>query len=460
MDETLTFLARYAEELTYDQLSSGAVREVKRRLIDSFGCALGAYRFEPPTIARAHALEATATPGATVLGTTHRTAAELAAFANGVMIRYLDFNDMSMAKHGGGHPSDMIAGVLAAAEYAEMDPREVITGIVLSYELMDRLADECDICIGRGWDYPTWIAIGSAYGASKALRLSGEQTANAVAIAAVANVSLFQTRRGALSMWKGSAGGNGSRNGVFAALLAKRGMTGPAEAFRGTSGFFQQVAGGPVALPPFGGNGVPYKIEDSKLKAFPADYEAQTAVNPALQLHEEIEGRVDDIDTVDILTYGVAIRIAADTPAKWAPTTRETADHSIPYLVAVALSRGAVGVEDFSLERIGDPALHTLMAKIRIRESEEYTRAYPESTYFRLELTTRAGERHVAQVRYPKGHPKNALTDAEVEEKFRRQASDLMPAEQMDAALAACWNLEEAASITELMALLELPRVT
>jgi 2-methylcitrate dehydratase len=456
MDETLTFLARYADELSYDKLTASAVREVKRRLIDSFGCALGAYRFEPPTIARAHALEATATPGATVLGTAHRSPAELAAFANGVMIRYLDFNDMSMAKYGGGHPSDMIAAVVAAAEYSNADPRDVVTGVVLAYELMDRLADVCDISIGRGWDYPTWIAMGSAYGASKALGLSGEQTAHAVAIAAVANVTLFQTRRGTLSMWKGSAGGNASRNGLFAALLARRGMTGPADAFGGESGFFGQVAGGPVALPPFGGNGRRYKIEDSKLKAFPADYEAQTSVHPALELHETIGGRVEEIESVDILTYGVAIRIAADTPAKWAPTTRETADHSIPYLVAVALTRGAVGIEDFASERISDPELHALMAKIRIRENEEYTSAYPESTYFRLELTTRSGERHVAQVRYPKGHPKNPMTDAEVEEKFRRQASELMATEQIDAVLERWWNLEEAVSVAGLMALLEL----
>jgi len=457
MDETLTFLARYADDLTYGALSSNAVREVKRRLIDSLGCALGAYRFEPPSIARAQALEATGTPGATVLGTAHRSTAELAAFANGVMIRYLDFNDMSMAKHGGGHPSDMIAGVLAAAEYAAADPSAVITGIVLSYEVMDRLADECDISIGRGWDYATWIAIGSAYGASKALGLSREQTANAVAIAAVANVSLFQTRRGALSMWKGSAGGNGSRNGVFAALLAKRGMTAPAEAFNGESGFFRQVAGGPISLPPFGGNGRRYKIEDSKLKAFPADYEAQSAVHPALKLHDDIEGRVDAIESVDIVTYGVAIRIAADTPAKWAPTTRETADHSIPYLVAVALTRGDVGVDDFSIERIRDTDLRKLMAKIRVRESEEFTRAYPESTRFRLELTTRSGDRHVAEVRYPKGHPKNAMTDNEVEDKFRRQAVDLLPADQIDAVLETCWNLEQSASVGELMTLLALP---
>jgi 2-methylcitrate dehydratase len=458
MDDVLEFLARYADGLTFEDLPERAVREVKRRLIDNFGCALGAYPSEPSTIARAHALEATAAPGATVLGTAHRSSAELAAFANGVMFRYLDFNDMSMAANGGGHPSDMIAAVVAAAEYAHADPKDLVTGVVLSYELMDRLADVCDISIGRGWDYPTWIAMGSAYGASKALGLTRDQTANAVALAVVANVALFQTRRGTLSMWKGSAGGKGCRNGLFAALLARRGLTGPAEAFTGESGFFNQVAGGVVDLPPFGGNGRPFKIEESKLKAYPADYEAQTSVHPALELREAIGGRVDEIEDVDIVTYRVAIRIAADTAAKWAPTTRETADHSIPYLVAVALTRGDVGIEDFAPERISDPELHALMAKIQVRENEEYTAAYPESTWFRIQLTTSSGERHVAQVRYPKGHPSNPMTDAEVEDKFRRQAAALMNTDQMDAVLERCWHLEDAGSVTELMALLELAR--
>jgi 2-methylcitrate dehydratase len=456
MDNVLNFLARYGADLTFEDLPAGAVHEVKRRLIDNFGCALGAYPSEPPRIARAHALESTATPGATVLGTAHCSSAELAAFANGVMFRYLDFNDMSMAKHGGGHPSDMIAAVLAAAEYAEADPKDFVTGVVLSYELMDRLADVCDISISRGWDYPTWIAMGSAYGASKALGLSLEQTANAVALAVVANATLFQTRRGALSMWKGSAGGNGCRNGVFAALLARRGMTGPAEAFTGASGFFNQLVGGAVDLPQFGGNGNRYKIEESKLKAYPADYEAQTSVHPALALREAIGDRTDEIEKIEIATYGVAIRIAADTPAKWAPTTRETADHSIPYLVAVALTRGDVGIDDFAPERISDPDLHALMAKITVAEKQEYTKAYPESTYFRIELTTRSGDHHVAQVRYPKGHPKNPMTDAEVEEKFRRQAAGLIRTEQIDAVLDRCWHLERERSMTELMALLEL----
>jgi 2-methylcitrate dehydratase len=460
MDHALEFFTDYAERLSFDGLSEGAVHEVKRRVIDVFGCALGGYEADPPRIAREHALESTASPGATVLGTAHRTTAEAAAYANGVMFRYLDFNDMSMAKHGGGHPSDMIAAVLAAAEYADADPKAFMTGVVLSYEIMDRLADVCDISIGRGWDYPTWIALGSSYGAAKALGLTRDQTAQAISLGIVPNITLWQTRRGKLSMWKGAAAGNACRNGVFAALLARRGMTGPDEPFVGANGFFIQCAGGIVELPELGGNGRPYKVEESKLKFFPADYEAQTSVHPALELRERIDGRVDEIEKLEIDTYNVAIRIAADSPAKWAPTTRETADHSIPYLVAVALTRGAVGMEDFAPERIADPKLHELMAKISVREKPEYTADYPETTSFHFDATMRNGEHHTTEVHYPKGHPKNPMSDAEVEEKFRRQAAPLLDAAQMDAVLDRCWRLEEVGSLGELMALLELRPAT
>jgi 2-methylcitrate dehydratase len=398
---------------------------------------------EPATIARAHAADSTGDPGATVFGSGHRSSAESAAFANGVIFRY----------NGGGHPSDMVAAVLAAAEYGQAAPGEFLTGLALAYETADRLADVCEISITRGWDYPTWIAMGSAYGAGRTLGLERDQIAHAVALAVVANVSLFQTRRGTLSMWKGLAGGNACRNGVFAALLARRGMTGPAEPYLGKSGFFAQCAGGPVELPDFGGNGCRFKIEDSKLKFYPADYEAQTSATPAIALRKAIGGRVDEIESIDIETYGVALMIAADTPAKWAPTTRETADHNIPYLTAVRLTRGEIEIEDFTPERIADPALHALMQKIKIVENPEYTAAYPEATHFRVVATLRSGERNVAEVHHPKGHPRNPLTDAEVKEKFRRQAEPLMDRAQIDELLDRCWHLESVRAMGEIMAL-------
>ena len=240
MDSILEQLSDYATELSYDQLPAATVHEVTRRVIDTFGCAMGSHSMEPPRIARAHAMEVTSQPGATVLGTRHRSAPELAAFANGVMARYSDFNDMAVGKKA-GHPSDAIMPVLAAAEYGAASVQSAIAGIVLAYEFQDRLGDSCVGVLDGGWDYVIYTAIACAAGAAKAMGLGKKQTANALALAVVPNNATHQTRRGQLSMWKGCAAPNAARNGLFAAMLARRGLTGPDEAFEGVCGFNNQL---------------------------------------------------------------------------------------------------------------------------------------------------------------------------------------------------------------------------
>ncbi len=454
MDYVLKFLTDYAGALTYEKLPKEVVHEVKRRVIDSLGCCLGGYNMVPPKIARAHALEVTAQPGATVLGTSHRTSAELAAFANGVMVRYLDFNDTSHGR-GGGHPSDNIPAVMAAAEYAGADPHALITGIVLAYEVMDRLGDYCPITINRGWDYTTYEALSTAAGAAKVFGLSPEQMANALALAVVPNAASWQTRVGRLSMWKGCASGNAGRNGVFAALLAKRGLTGPDEAFAGANGFLKQVAGGsPLELKEFGGEGRIFKVQEAKLKYYPSDYETQCAVHPALELRRELGGRGDDIEKIIVDTYRLAVVVAADTPDKWNPKTRETADHSLPYVLALAFTRGNVWLDDFTEERINDPQLRSLMPNIEVHEKEEYTKAFPDSHYFRIEVITRSGQHLVRETRYAKGHSKNPMSDAEIEDKFRSMACKLMDEAQIDRLMKTIYRLEHLDDIGRLMRLL------
>ena len=184
MDRILESLSDYGAHLRYGALSDRVIHEVKRRVIDTLGCAMGSYNMHPPGIARAHALEVTSTPGSTVLGTRHRSAPELAAFANGVMARYSDFNDMSVGRKA-GHPSDNIPAVFAAAEYAGADMRSTIAGIVLAYEVQDRVGDVCAAAIDRGWDYVVYTSFAAAAGAGKAMGLSKEQLANALALGVV-----------------------------------------------------------------------------------------------------------------------------------------------------------------------------------------------------------------------------------------------------------------------------------
>ena len=158
MDRILDVLSDYAISMTYEKLSQSVVHQVKQRVIDTLGCAMGSYNMRPPRIARAHALEVTSTPGSTVLGSRHQSAPELAAFANAVMARYSDFNDMSVGRKA-GHPSDNILPVLAVAEYAGADMHSTIAGIVLAYEIQDRIGDVCTDLLETGWDYVLYVAL-------------------------------------------------------------------------------------------------------------------------------------------------------------------------------------------------------------------------------------------------------------------------------------------------------------
>ena len=456
MDRVLEALSDYAVSVTYDQLPKKTVHEVKRRVIDTLGCAMGSYHRRPPEIARAYALEVSSMPGSTILGTRHQSSPELAAFANGVMARYSDFNDMSVGRKA-GHPSDNIPAVLAAAEYAGADLRAAIAGIIVAYEIQDRVGDVGSEVVDRGWDYVLFSSLSSAAGTGKAMGLNKEQMANALALAAIPNGGLFQTRVGQLSMWKGCAAANATRNGTFAALLARRGLTGPDEAFEGACGFKKQYGLTAMQLPTFGGGSVPYILEQTRFKNYPCDYEAQCCVTPAVELHKALKGDMDQIVGIEIETYTHGMQASADTPDKWNPTTRETADHSLPYVVAVVLCRGTLSVDDFSDERIRDPKTHLVMQKIKVRATEEFDRAWPEAYPFRITVTTKSGQKHVQEVFYAKGHPKNPMSDQDIEAKFQQQAVPVMGQAAADRALGALWHLEDMQQVREVFALFVMP---
>ena len=196
-------LARYTHSLRYDDLPGEVVHEVKRRLIDSLGCAFGAWNAKPYRIAREQAQSVRVSGGATIWGTGHKTSPDLAAFANGTGVRYLDFNDTYLSKEP-AHPSDNIAAVLAVGETTGASGKRVIHAIVVAYEVQCRLCDAAALR-PRGWDHVTYGPISSTLGTAKVLNLSVSQTAHAAALAGVANVALRQTRVGEVSMWKACA---------------------------------------------------------------------------------------------------------------------------------------------------------------------------------------------------------------------------------------------------------------
>lgn len=444
-------LADYATQLKFADLPGPVVHEVKRRFIDSFATAIGAMDADAYAIARRCAERVSSQPGATLIGG-GRSSAEWATFVNGLLIRYLDYNDTYLSLEP-AHPSDNLAAVLGAGELAGAGGQEMIVAAVLAYEVQCRLCDAASLR-KHGFDHVTYGAISSAMAACKLLQLDAVKTAHAIGIAGVCNTALRQTRSGELSMWKGCAFANAARNGLFAALLAAEGMTGPAPIFEGELGFMKLLTG-PFELAPLGGGKQPFMITQTYIKFWPAEYHSQSAIDAALQLRPEV-GDVGKVQAIDIHTFDAAVDIIGRDPEKWRPKTRETADHSLPYCTAVALMDGDVTDAQFETERFGDPALLTLVAKVKIHRDAELSRRYPAGIPNRLTIALADGKQLVKEVEFPRGHARNPMTDAEVEAKLRRMAEPRYGKERVQAILTACWNLEKCRSATELLELLRL----
>jgi 2-methylcitrate dehydratase len=452
MDPTTEYLSDYACRLTYEDLSPEAVHQVKRTLVDSLGCAVGAFDSEPASIARRMASRVQGNPPARILGTAQESSTDLAAFANTVLVRYLDCND-AYAARGTGHPSDMIPSVLAVADAHRVNGRAVITAITAAYEVFCRLADEVPL---KGWDQGMFAAIGATCGAGMILGLDRKAMGNAISIAITTGVPLGVTRIGELSMWKGCATAAAVRTAVFAAELAAEGMTGPNHPFEGRDGLWQHVGVEAPKWGDFGGRAKPFRITATSFKAYPSVVHTQGPIGLVLDLRQQVA--TAEIESVHMATYGEAVRRTATEAEKWDPKTRETADHSIPYLVAAAFQDGGVTPATFSPSRVQDPALRPLIKKLTVVEEPEFTRRYPAESCTRIEVTTTDGRHLAAETSHPKGHHRNPLTDGEVEAKFRGLASGALGAEGCDRVLAEVWNLENSATLDRLFESLVISR--
>jgi 2-methylcitrate dehydratase len=454
-DRTTQMLAAYASQLGYADLSAAAIHAAKRSLIDSIGCAFGAFHAEPVRALRRLAGRASAVQPATVIGTEIRSTPELAAFANAAMVRYLDFSDDYFGGRGdvGPHPSDNICSVMAAAESVGADGRALLLGIAVAYEACGQIAEKIDFKgVKPTWDYTTLHAIASALGAANVWHLPYEQTRNALALAATANIGLLQTRTGELSHWKGLAGPYGSRNGLFAAMLAREGITGPDDPLEGKAGWMKHL-NMPFRIEALGGGATPFKIESTFYKYMPVRYAVQLAIWTALELRQTVA--FDEIASIRVFVVKRYVTSRASEPEAWAPTTRETTDHSFPYLIAAALVDGEISERTFTAERFRDPIILALADKIEMAEDPAYTAAFPRTFNCRLEVALRSGEaRHVHQTN-PKGHPANPMSDREIEEKFERQADTVrLPGAQVRAILDRLWTVDEQKDTSALFALL------
>jgi 2-methylcitrate dehydratase len=433
-------LSRYTARLQFNDLPPEVVHQAKRLIVDTVGCALGGFWSEPARIARDLAATVRSSEPVSIIGSGERTSLDLATFANGVMIRFLDYNDGYTSTGESGHPSDSIAAVLSTAELRRRSGKDVIAATVLAYEVFCRVCDQADLK-PLGFDHVTVGCMASTAAAARLLGLAEQEIAEAFNLAIAANVALYQTRIGQVSMWKGCAYANASRNAVFAAMLAARGMTGPSPVFEGVGGYFKAVTRKPFSLDEMGGPGTPYKIMECSIKRFPLGQYSQTVVEAALELRGKVDS-ADEIAEVRIETVTTAIRLMAGDPDKWEPKTRESADHSMPYTVAVALMVGEVEEKHFGERYLQDPKLRALTKKVHAEATAEADARMPHAMLCRMKIVTTLGAVHETVVEYHRGHWKNPASQDEVERKFRELAANVLNESRTAELLGALWNLE------------------
>ena len=447
MDRTTTAIAEFAASLRLDDLTPRVFEATRNRLIDALGCGMGGFDSEPGAIARRLAATATSTPAARVLGTAVRTTPELATFANSAVIRYLDANDQYQGERGSGHPSDVLGALLAAATMTGSTAGDLLVALNIGYEVFGALAEVIPLR-DRGWDQGVVVAPAVAAATGRLLGLNAGQIGEAISIAQTAYVATRQTRSGVLSMWKGAATAAAAQGGLFAARLAREGMTGPTAAYEGGDGLWQTVSG-EFTLPPLGGTAGPWAVERSNYKYLPAEFHAQGPVTVILKMRAQAPA--DQVAAINVQIYSMAYGEIGSGAMKWDPQTRETADHSLPYMLAAALTDGDLGPASFTQARITDPALRPLMAKITVTENPEFTAGYPHMLMSEVEVVTTGGQRLVERTPYPKGHNRNPMSDADVDTKFRSLSRGHLGAAGAGRALAALRNLQPTDSVDALL---------
>ncbi len=439
-------LAGYACGLHYDSLTPAPIHAAKVRIIDTLGALVGGYFGEPCRIARSLAARMPAPGGATVLGARMKTTPHFAAFVNATSARYAELNDVHLPGSGGGHPSDVVTPLFAAAEHAQSSGREFITAIVLAYEVYLRVVEATRM---PGFDSGNFVCLAAAVGAGKLLRLTPPQLSSCISIALVANNALRVGRVGHLTMWKTAAAGQAGGAGVFAAILARAGMEGPDLPFEGTGAWCDHVAHGRFSLDTMGGNAIPFKIEQTLIKLRPC---CAATISPLLAA-EKIAASVGTIRNVQQVTVevGEKAKVGMGTGAHhWRPDSRETADHSIPYVTAAALMDGTVTPRSFDDAHLSNPLLRALMEKITVVSNDDFTRAYEQQQRSRITVLTTDGERYTGESWGGSGDLSAQPSDAQIGEKFSNLAEEYLGPKRVDAILDRLWHLEDENNIAAL----------
>jgi len=416
-------MAEFTRELTFKDLPTEVVEAAKRFLYDSIGCAYGATGTRDVGIVRRIYLDQGGKPEATVIGFGDKLPAVNATLVNSLMIRALDFNDIYW-KEDPSHPSDLIPAALAMGERQNASMEEVLTAIVIGYEFEQRL---CEFAVPgireRKWHHATLTQFVSPLVAGKLLGLTVEQLVNAVGINGSHNFTPGCPTAGQLTMMKNTVDPLAVQAGIMAALMAAEGYTGTEAVFEGKEGFMDVMGPEWNEAAMTEGLGDSFRILQCGMKAFPTEALTHTHLSAVLKVVTENDIQPEDIERVTVTTIARAVDILFD-PHKYEPTSRETADHSLPYCLTRAILDRQISTATFSEEKIHDPRVKELIHKIHGEASEEFERMFPAKQPSRVTIRLKNGQEHSAYLEYPKGDPRNPMTREDLRSKFSALAAE------------------------------------
>jgi 2-methylcitrate dehydratase len=445
-------LSRFAAELRFADLPAEVVHASKRFLLDSLGCALGGFGQHDVRIALEVLGEHAGRGRATVIGAGTRLDPVSASLLNALMVRVMDYNDIYWQQDP-SHPSDIIPAAIACGEHAGASGRDLVTGMVLAYELEMRL---CEVAFPgireRGWHHATLTAFAAAATAARMLGLTGEQIQHAIGIAGSRHATLGAVTAGKLTMMKNTVDPMATQAGVLAALLAAKGYTGPEHVLDGKEGLFHCL--GPSWKPEVltEGLGEAWRITRCGMKAFPTEALTHAPISCTLDLVREHDLRPEQVSAIHIRSLARAADILAD-PSKYDPHSKETADHSLPWVIAAALVDRQVTPLQFTPAKLADARIRAQLPKVKVMADPEIEALFPKLQRVKVTIVTEDGRELFNQIDYPKGDPRYPLSDAEVEEKYLALAEPVLGADGARALADVVWRLEKLADLGPLLSL-------
>ena len=444
-------LASFVSAIDAERMSDSVERKASELLVDTIGCSVGAFTSPPVKALRDAYLESSGTQNATVVGTAQRAALPEAALINGTMGRYLDYNDTYMSLSTACHPSDHIMPLLSVAEVEGATGGDLLEAIVAAYEVEARGLDEAPVD-PNGFDYVTWGVYSSVAAVGRLMRLTETELVDAIGIAGASNNPLYVSRRGDVSMWKGIAHSYATHNAIKACQMARNGITGPTAVFEEDDGFFEAIAESEVSFETTPDHDA-LRILQTNIKPYACGYYIAAPVAALREIMTEHGLEADDIDHITVEIFETAADLLA-TPDKWdTDLNRETADHSIPYTIAVAAIDGDVGPEQYADDRLRDSTVHNLMQRIDVHANEELTayRSREPSHIPSVVTVTSDGAEYRTRIDCPLGHAENPMSTDQLEAKMRTLCEGYLSDQQIQTCLDRCWSFTDLETVAPLI---------